>query len=385
MSSERFVANRFKSRKGGFSLDTEALSRYNDVIDLSIGDTNLTTDIRIINSAFEDASKGYTHYGDPKGDSELVDAIISSRAEDYGENLQRENILVTASAGIGLSSALTAITNPGDEIIVFSPFYPNYTPAIEFAGGVLKEVPLYASDGFAISEERLRAAVTEKTKAILFNNPVNPSGMLYEDTTCNIIAKIAEEFDLAVIADEIYTAYIYEGTFKPFRLLPGMADRTITLTSFSKDYQMTGWRVGAAIGNAELLNAMFSFSAPSIYTTPSISQRAAIKALSLRNELCPMYMKAFKERIDYSAERIANIPWMSLVRPKGTFYVFPNIEKTGLSSADFCNYLLENAHILVSPGSAFGSSGEGHVRIAVSCADMPDLKEAYDRMEKLSF
>lgn len=385
MSTERFISDRLKSRKGGFSLDTAALAKYNDVIDLSIGDTNLTTDSRVINAAFEDALKGYTHYGDPKGDPELIKAIIDSWEDDFSERLQKDEVLITASAGIGLSAALSAITNPGDEIIVFAPYYPNYTPAISLSGGVLKEVALYASEGFALSEERLRAAITDRTKAILFNNPVNPSGMLYEEDACRIIAKIAQDYDLVVIADEIYTAYIYEGTYVPMRTLPNMKERTITLTSFSKNYQMTGWRVGAAIADPAIINAMFSYNAPSIYTTPSISQRAAIKALSLKDELCPMYMKAFKERIDYSVERAKNIPWISLIKPKGTFYLFPNIEKTGLSSVDFCSYLLDNAHILVSPGSVFGSTGEGHVRIAVSCADISSLKEAFDRMDKLQF
>ena len=384
MSSERFIAKRSRAA-GGFSLDTEALARFEDIIDLSIGDTNLTTDERIINAAHRDALLGCTHYGNPMGDPELVSALIESRKEDYGEELESGNILITASAGVGLSLALFALLDPGDETIVFSPYYPNYAPSISLAGGALKEVPLYERENFAFSKERLLAAVSEKTKVILFNNPVNPTGMLYGQDVYKIIAEVAEEKDLAVIADEIYTAYVYSGSFRPFRLYPGMKERTVTITSFSKDYQMTGWRIGAAMGEREIIEAMFHVNEPVSYTTSSVSQRAAIEALKLRKEICADYRREFGERVRYAAERIKNIPWLTLIEPEGTFYVFPGIEKTGLSSKEFCGRLLEEAHVLVSPGSAFGSSGEGHVRIAVSCAGMDKLKEAFDRIEKLNF
>ena len=385
MSSDRFLSNLMRGDADGFSLDTDALARFDDIIDLSIGDTNLTTDERVINAAFSDALNGYTHYGDPKGDPELRSAVRELWLQDYGEELADSEVLITASAGIGLSAALSAVVNPGDEIIVFSPYYPTYAQAIYLASGVIKEVPLYAKEGFSLSRERLIAAITDKTKAILFNNPVNPTGALYEKSELEMLSQIATENDLLVISDEIYTEYVFDGEFTPLRKMPGMKDRTITLSSFSKNFQMTGWRVGANIADSILTEAMFHFNESSIYTAPIISQRAAIEALKLRSEICPRYKEEFRERIEYSSSRIDRIPWMTLVKPRGAYYLFPEIKASGLDSRSFCKKLLEDAHILLSPGSVFGSSGEHHVRIAASCAGLPLLEEAFDRMEKLKF
>ena len=246
------------------------------------------------------------------------------------------------------------------------------------------EVPTYAGEGYTIDEARLRAAVTPKTKAIIFNNPTNPTGMAYGEDTLRMLARVAEEYDLLIAADEIYTTYLFEGSYVPLRTLPGMEKRTITLNSFSKNFLMTGWRVGMLIAEPEILSVMLNINGSLIYTTPSISQRAALEALRQRARIRETYVAAYRDRIFYSAERIEKIPYLSLVRPKGTFYLFPGVEKTGLSAPEFCRQLLEKAHILVTPGDAFGSTGAGHIRIACT-VDIDKLKVAYDRMEKLSF
>ena len=217
-----------------------------------------------------------------------------------------------------------------------------------------------------------------------FDNPSNPTGMGYERETMEVIASTAIEHDLLVAVDEIYTSYIYEGEFVPLRTLPGMAERTITLNSFSKNFLMTGWRVGTAIAEPYMIKTMQRINASIIYSAPSISQRAAIQALNMRNEIRETYVTRYRERIFYACERIEQIPYLELCRPKGTFYLFPSCKKTGMNSVEFCNRLLEEAHVLVSPGSIFGRSAEGHFRIACT-VDIPQLKEAFDRMEKLSF
>lgn len=380
-----FIAERFRSSGGpGLSLDTEALAKYDDIIDLSIGDTDFTTDSAIIDAAFRDARSGHTHYGNPKGDPELIAAYCAAWEEDFGQKLAADHVMVSASSCMGMGLAMMAILDPGDEVIVFSPYFAIYKSQIELAGGVCVEVPTYAGEGYTIDEARLRAAVTPKTKAIIFNNPTNPTGMAYGEDTLRMLARVAEEYDLLIAADEIYTTYLFEGSYVPLRTLPGMEKRTITLNSFSKNFLMTGWRIGMLIAEPEILSVMLNINGSLIYTTPSISQRAALEALRQRARIRETYVAAYRDRIFYSAERIEKIPYLSLVRPKGTFYLFPGVEKTGLSAPEFCRQLLEKAHILVTPGDAFGSTGAGHIRIACT-VDIDKLKVAYDRMEKLSF
>ena len=342
------------------------------------------TDEAIINVAFRDAKAGHTHYGDPKGDPELISAGCKAWEEDFDQSLPRDHVLVSASSCLGMSLAMFAILDPGDEVIVFSPYFALYRAQIELAGGVCVDVPTYAEEDYAISEERLRAAITPRTKAIIFNNPTNPTGMGYDLSTMEMLARVAKEYDLLIAADEIYTTYIYEGDFRPIRTLPGMAERTITLNSFSKNFLMTGWRVGVIIAEPEFLDVMNRINGSLVYSAPSISQRAGIQALAMRKEIREKYVTAYRDRIFYSADRIEKIPYLSLVRPKGTFYLFPGVEKTGLDDKQFCKELLERAHVLVSAGSPFGKTGANHFRIACTVG-IDQLKQAFDRMEKLEF
>ena len=379
-----FIAKRFQNAGTGLTLDTAALAKYKDIVDLSIGDTDFTTDEAIINAAFRDAKAGYTHYGDPKGDPELISAVCKAWEEDFDQSLPRDHVRVSASSCLGMSLAMFAILDPGDEVIVFSPYFALYRAQIELAGGVCVDVPTYAEEDYAISEERLRAAITPRTKAIIFNNPTNPTGMGYDLSTMEMLARVAKEYDLLIAADEIYTTYIYEGDFRPIRTLPGMAERTITLNSFSKNFLMTGWRVGVIIAEPEFLDVMNRINGSLVYSAPSISQRAGIQALEMRKEIREKYVTAYRDRIFYSADRIEKIPYLSLVRPKGTFYLFPGVEKTGLDDKQFCKELLERAHVLVSAGSPFGKTGANHFRIACTVG-IDQLKQAFDRMEKLEF
>ena len=297
-----FIAKRFQSAGTGLTLDTAALAKYKDIVDLSIGDTDFTTDEAIINAAFRDAKAGHTHYGDPKGDPELISAVCKAWEEDFDQSLPRDHVLVSASSCLCMSLAMFAILDPGDEVIVFSPYFALYRAQIELAGGVCVDVPTYAEEDYAISEERLRAAITPRTKAIIFNNPTNPTGMGYDLSTMEMLARVAKEYDLLIAADEIYTTYIYEGDFRPIRTLPGMAERTITLNSFSKNFLMTGWRVGVIIAEPELLEVMHGINGSLVYSAPSISQRAGIQALAMRKEIREKYVTAYRDRIFYSAD-----------------------------------------------------------------------------------
>ena len=378
-----YLAKRFQHLQASFALNTEALAKFSDIIDLSIGDPDLITNAQVIDAACRDAHAGYTRYGDPQGDPALRQAIAQAWQADYAQTLTQEEILVTSSSSVAMVLALTAILNPGDEVIVFSPCFPVYRQQIELVGGVCVEVPTYAAEGFALSAQRLQEAITPRTRAMIFNNPCNPSGKVYTMAEYDIIARAAQQHRLLVLADEIYTSYLFSGSFVPFRTLPDMAARTVTLKSFSKDYLMSGWRIGYAIAPPELLQAMQYINSALIYTAPAPSQRAALAALQRRKEL-RQNNAVFLQRSAYATARIRNIPYLDLVAPQGTFYLFPDAKRTGLSSQAFCQTLLTQAHILVSPGHVFGCTGQGHFRIACTVG-MDALQAAFDRMEQLKF
>ncbi len=377
------IAERFQHYSGGLSLDTEALKRYPDVIDLSIGDTDFTTDRRIIDAAFADACAGYTHYGDPKGDPELISAIRRAWKEDFGQDVSEQEVLVTTSSCIGMSQALMGILNPGDEVIVFGPYFADYASQAALAGGRAVEVLTYEADAYRPQEDALRRAITPKTRAMIVNTPCNPTGAAYDMDTLKMLARIAQEYDLLILADEIYTRYLYDGEFIPMRTLPGMADRTVTLNSFSKNFLMTGWRVGYIIAHPELIQVFKAVNDALTYAAPSISQRAAIKALSIRDEIAEAYITKYRDRVFYASDCIEKIPYLTLLRPRGTFYLFPGIQKTGMDDRTFASFLLEKAHLLVSPGCAFGKAGERHFRIACTVS-RDKLEEAMKRLAALA-
>ncbi len=381
---QQYIAERFRNAFSGLSLDTEALRRYSDVIDLSIGDTDFTTDRRIIDAAYADACAGYTHYGDPKGDPELIEAICQAWKEDFNQDVSPAEVLITTSSCMGMSQALLALLNPGDEVLVFGPYFADYNNQIYLAGGKMVEVVTKEENHYAPEEAAIRAAITPRTRAMIVNTPCNPTGAAYSMETLTMLAKLATEYDLLILADEIYTRYLYDGAFVPMRTLPGMADRVVTLNSFSKNFLMTGWRVGYIIAHPELIQVFQQVNEGLTYVAPSISQRAALKALSLRNEIAEEYITKYRDRVYYVADRIAQIPYLSLYRPRGTFYAFPGIAKTGMEDKAFCAYLLEQAHIMVAPGCVFGAAGIGHFRIACTVSQSK-LAEAMDRMEKLKF
>ena len=379
----KYVAERFQHCGGGLSLDTEALRRYSDVIDLSIGDTDFTTDRRVIDAAYADACAGHTHYGDPKGDPELIEAIRRAWKEDFHQEISADEVLVTTSSCMGMSQALMGILNPGDEVIVFGPYFAIYANQIAMAGGRAVEVTTCEADGYCPREEAVRNAIGARTRAMIINTPTNPTGAAYDRATLEMLARLAQEYDLLVLADEIYTRYLFDGEFIPMRTLPGMADRTVTLNSFSKNFLMTGWRVGYIIAHPELISVFQYVNDGLTYVAPSVSQRAAIKALELRNEIADEYITQYRSRVYYAADCIEKIPYLTLFRPRGTFYLFPGIAKTGMGDREFCAFLLEKAHLLVSPGCVCGQVGQGHFRSACTVSQ-EKLAEAMRRLADLS-
>lgn len=379
----KFIAKRYwKDQSTAMGQSDVMAKSFDDVIDLSLGDPDLTTDFRIIDAAFADAKAGHTKYTDFRGDPELRRAIIKFYKEEYSMDIEDEEIFVCASGCLAMYLVLEAILDDGDEVILQAPFFTPYPQQVELARGIPIELPTYEEEDFQINVDRLESLITERTKALVINSPSNPTGNCLTVETMKKIADIAEKYDLIVIADDIYTAFSYQNPFVPFSSLPGMKERTITINSFSKNFTMTGWRVGNIIAPDYIIKIIQQINENVVFTAPSMSQRAAIFALEHRDEVQPPMVAEYRERMFYAAERINNIPKISVIYPpKGSFYLFINIKETGLSSVDAADMILREAHVLTLPGNAFGECGEGYVRIACTVG-IDTLKEAFDRIER---
>ena len=379
----KFIAKRYWKDQSTAMGQSDVLAKsFDDVIDLSLGDPDLTTDIRIINAAFEDTKAGHTKYTDFRGDPELRQEICKFYKEEYNMDVADEEVFVAASGCLAMYLVLEAIVDDGDEVILQAPFFTPYPQQVELARGIPIELPTYEEEDFQINVERLESLITERTKALVINSPSNPTGNCLTVETMEEIAAIAEKHDLIVISDDIYTAFSYQNPFVPFASLPGMQERTIIINSFSKNFTMTGWRVGNIIAPDYIIKIVQQINENVVFTAPSMSQRAAIFALQHRDEVQPPMVEEYRKRMFYAAERINNIPKISVIYPpKGSFYLFINIKETGLSSVDAADMILREAHVLTLPGNAFGECGEGYVRIACTVG-IDTLKEAFDRIEK---
>ena len=380
----KFIAKRYwKDQSTAMGQSDVMAKSFDDVIDLSLGDPDLTTDIRIINAAFEDTKAGHTKYTDFRGDPELRQEICKFYKEEYNMDVADEEVFVAASGCLAMYLVLEAIVDDGDEVILQAPFFTPYPQQVELARGIPVELPTYEEEDFQINVERLESLITERTKALVINSPSNPTGNCLTVETMEKIAEIAEKYDLIVISDDIYTAFSYQNPFVPFASLPGMQERTIIINSFSKNFTMTGWRVGNIIAPDYIIKIVQQINENVVFTAPSMSQRAAIFALQHRDEVQPPMIEEYRKRMFYAAERINEIPKMSVIYPpKGSFYLFINIKEMGMSSVEAADFILQKAHVLMLPGDAFGKCGEGYVRIACT-VNIDTLKEAFDRLEKI--
>ncbi len=282
----------------------------------------------------------------------------------------------------GMYLALEAVTDVEDEVIIHEPYFTPYKEQVDLVGCKPVMLKTLEEDDFNINIDRLKSVITKKTKAIILNSPNNPTGACFDRKLLEEISKVAIENDLIVISDEVYDAFTYEGEFCPIASIPGMKERTITIGSFSKGYAMTGWRIGHVIAPDFIVNCMKNINENICYSAPSVSQRAALHALRLRKKVQPEMIEEFKNRMFYSYERINGIHGLSVLPIKGGIYNFVNIKGTGMTSNEFAKMLAREVHVIVIPGTSFGESGEGYVRIACTVG-IETLKEAFDRIENI--
>lgn len=379
-----FIADKFLKREYSMGVKKEfSKTLPYTPINLGIGDLDIHTDKELIQKAMADAEAGHTHYTNSYGYLELREEICRYHKENFENyDYSPENVMVVTGACHGLYLLFKSILNPEDEIILLAPFFPVYADQISLSGGKPVIVETKFENGFQIVKEDLEKAVTSKTKAIVVNSPSNPTGVCYTLESLNIIREFAIEHDILVVADDVYDFFSYEKKFTPLATLPDMKERTVTVCSFSKNFAMTGWRIGYMLAPREIIECVNFINEAIIYSAPSVSQRCALYALKDYKRLKEKIVPVFKERVEYCYNRIKKIGFLDCFKLEGGIYVFVNIQKTGMSSQEFTDYLFDNYNIAVVNGDTFGV--KGFVRIACTL-DIALLKEAFDRIEKIKF
>lgn len=352
-----------------------------EAISLGIGEPDFVTPWHIRESAIFALEKGKTSYTDNLGSIRLRREIGSYVENEFGISYHPEReVLVAVGVSEALDIAMRAVLNPGDKVIYHEPCYVSYSPSIKLAHAEPIAVKTSAEDEFSIDPDRVIEAWEPGVKVLLLNFPTNPTGGVTEKSKLEKLAKFAVEKDLLVISDEIYSELTFEGEHTSIASLPGMKDRTIFLHGFSKAFAMTGFRIGYACGPQVLIEAMMKVHQYSMLCAPILSQEAAIEALKNGKPAVEKMKEAYQRRRDLIVRRFNEIG-LACHSPKGSFYAFPTIMSTGLSSMEFCQGLLEKEEVAIVPGTAFGESGAGFARASFSTG-YERILEATTRIEK---
>jgi aminotransferase len=352
-----------------------------DVISLGVGEPDFPTPAPVARAGFEAVYEKAIGYTANSGLRELRETLAAHLENLYAVSYDpKSEILITVGVSEALKCVFSAICNEGDEIIVPQPCFVAYEPEIIFAGGVPVPVVTRAENNFEVTAAEIEAKITERTKAIFFGYPNNPTGAVLSRENALAINALAEKYDLLVISDEIYDRLTYGVDHVCFSALPNAKDRTILLGGFSKDYAMTGWRVGYICANAELMAAFSKIHQYCVMSAPTVSQYAALAALEI-GEPYVLEMRAEYDRRRKLILSGLNEMGLDCFEPKGAFYAFPQVEKTGLCGDEFAQRLLMEEQVAVVPGSAFGAGGCAHVRIAY-CKSYEQIEIALERMRK---
>ena len=381
--AERALSERVRAvPPSGIRRFFDILATMDDVISLGVGEPDFDTPREIVEAGVESLREGRTHYTSNFGTIELRRALAEHLERRYGVAYDpKTEILVTVGASEAVDLALRATCDPGDEVILHEPSYVAYVPAVVFAGGTVVHVPTRFEDDFALDPADVEAAITPRTKALFLGYPANPTGAVLDDEVQDELARIAEKHDLLVYSDEIYDRLAY-GTYRhrAFSALPGMRERTILMGGFSKAYAMTGWRVGYVCAPAGILEGIVKVHQYGIMSAPTVAQDAALAALQGAEPAVEAMVAEYDRRRRLLVDGLNRIG-LDTFEPRGAFYAFPRISSTGLTSDEFTERLLVEEKVAVVPGSAFGPSGEGHVRMCYATA-YEQLEEALVRIER---
>jgi aminotransferase len=378
---EKFIANRIHQvPPSGIRKFFDIAATMDDVISLGIGEPDFASPLSTIDAGVAALKAGHTHYTSNNGMIELREAIAAYIEGLYGIHYSpTDEILVSVGVSEALYLVATATINPGDEVIIPEPCFVSYAPEIVFAGGVPVMIPTYFEEDFQVKVEDIKAAITDKTKAILLGYPNNPTGAVMDHDRLLEIAKIAEAHDLLVISDEIYDRLVYGVEHTHFATLPNVRARSIVLGGFSKSHAMTGWRVGYVVANARFIAAMRKIHQYTIMSAPTMSQYAALAALKAEDDV--QHMRQQYDRRRRLLVDGLNELGLETFEPRGAFYTFPRVATSGMDGVTFSERLLEEEQVAVVPGSAFGKSGHDHVR-ACYATSYEEIEQALERMHR---
>ncbi len=359
----------------------DVIATMPEVISLGVGEPDFTTPAQIVEEGVRSLRAGRTHYTSNYGTIELRRALAAHLERLYGVTYDpTDEICVTVGASEAVAATMAALVDPGDEVVLHEPSYVAYLPSIMFNGGTPVMVSTTAANGFALTPEAVETAITPRTKVLFLGYPCNPTGAVLDEATLRAIADIAIKHDLLVVSDEIYDRLVYGGhRHIPISSLPGMRDRTVLMGGFSKAYAMTGWRVGYVCAPRDLLEGIVKVHQYEIMSAPTTAQDAAVVALATAEPDVQAMTGEYDRRRRMFVDGL-NAIGLPTIEPLGAFYAFPSIKPTGLTSEQFSERLLFEHKVAVIPGSAFGPSGEGHVR-ATLATSYEDLQEALTRIK----
>ncbi|MEM9119129.1 MAG: pyridoxal phosphate-dependent aminotransferase [Cyanobacteria bacterium P01_F01_bin.56] len=351
-----------------------------DVCSFSAGEPDFDTPTHIREAAKRALDEGKTRYGPAAGEPALRDAIAQKLRTDNQLNYQADNVIVTNGGKHALYGLMMAAINPGDEVIIPTPYWVSYPEMVKLAGGHPVLIHTTPASGYKLTPAQLRAHITDKTKLFVLNSPSNPTGTVYTPPEIRALAAVVVEAGIYVVSDEIYEKILYGDAqhLSIGAVSPEAFDRTIISNGFAKAYAMTGWRVGYLAGPQPLVKAVGVLQGQSTSNVCTFAQHGAIAALTSSQACVETMRLAFAERREFIYERLNRIPGLSATRPDGAFYLYCSIESVGLPSIQFCEALLEEKHVAVIPGQAFGK--EGTIRISYA-TDMATIEAGMDRLE----
>jgi Aspartate/tyrosine/aromatic aminotransferase len=350
-----------------------------DVISLATGDPDFATPEHIVQAAEAALRSGDTHYPPVRGRPELIDAIVDKLGRENGVRIGREQVVITPGAKWALFIAIAALVNKGDEVVVLDPSWVSYAPIVTLNDAVPVHVGLDHADNYRITEDRLRRAVTSRTKAIIVNNPCNPTGRVLTQEEIDAIAAIATSEDLYVVSDEIYEKIVFGVAHKSVAAHPGMAERTLIVNGFSKAYAMTGWRLGWLAAPEPVASLALALHSQAITSASSFVMAGGVAALTGPQDCVAEMVDSYAERSHFMVDALNSISGIECRMPEGAFYLFPRFSAPSLTNVAIAEQLLLRAAVATVPGAAFGEGGEGHVRLTVATS-RSDLERAVERL-----
>lgn len=354
-----------------------------DLIHLEFGRPHADTPAHIKEATKAALDAGIVHYGDFRGTLSFREALVRKLHSFNGLDYGIDEVLVTNGLTHASFAAFMAAIDPGDEVILLDPFYPQHVGKTELAGGRVVIAELDRANGFAISKEKIAAKITDRTRMIVLVNPANPTGRVYTREELQHVADLAVEHDLLVLSDEVYEYITYGGArHVSIASLPGMRERTISCYAFTKAYSMDGWRIGYLAADARLMPAILRIAMTDVTHVNVFAQEGARAAVDGPQEPMQAMVEADRRKRDIVVQALNQMPGVTCTEPEGTIYAFPDIRATGLTSQDLAMRILREAHVVVESGAFYGPGGEGHLRVCFGSESEARVSEAMDRLAR---